>query len=49
MQYNLTPLKNETLKQFFDRNKNVKTEKELKKIFIENIKKLKNENADICK
>jgi len=49
MEYELKPLKNETLKQFLERNEKIKSVKELTQIFINETKKTKNEHTNIYK
>jgi len=45
MEYQLKPLKNETIKQFLERNEKIKPQDELKKIFYNEKIKQKNENS----
>ncbi len=47
--YCLKVLKNENLKQFLERNINVKSEKELKDIYYNQLKNTKNANERIYK
>jgi len=49
MEYQLKPLKNETFKQFLERNEKIKSKKELKDIYYNELKNTKNANERINK